>query len=602
MASLMSLTGLVRLRRKGRWRLASSALVLSVLGSSPTARAEDSTPPATAGTAATTVTRTVAQDRFKRGLELARQQLWDAALAEFVASRAAFPTRSATRNAAVALVHLRRFAEACEQYRDLLRLFGEEMPRAQRESAQAELAAILVQTGEIAIESQQSGAIVFVDGTQRGTTPLNGAVRVDPGTHRVRLEKAGFATTEIVVTVASAVKLPLDLRLRPLVDFGTLVVRETTGKNLPVLLDHDRVGTTPFQRSVPRGVHLVQLGHAGIQGTGPSSVVVRGAAETTLVLKAELLDAHLQVEPVPSNAQVYIDGVAVGGGVWEGALPSGLHRIEVSAPHHFSLLRTTTLRPGQSSRLSLTLDPDAPSPRASRPAEIHAQLSVGGLWSAALNGSDDYCSCKSRQRPLGAIARASVGYALGRGLSVELAAGYLSIWQRMTRAIESKDSRPWRSNDFNDQTRLAGPWGLIGLAFRSGGKAFFVSRIAAGFAVLRSRTLNGGHFVRSAATTGSEVEVAVAIDEQQYWLPAPLAVVGLGAGYQLSRHLSLVGDLALMHVMPSLRQRSPTDATFSQGTERAAGLGSRGRLTLPDENVARDFLTFAPSVGLEYRF
>jgi tetratricopeptide (TPR) repeat protein len=203
-AWLLPLTPMARVGRV-LWRtLAIGVIILSTIGTARTARADDagrSTPSASP--------RDVALERFQRGLELASQQLWDVALAEFLASRAIFPTRSATRNAAVALVHLRRFAEACEQYRDLLRLFGDEMPSAQREAARAELAAAVAQTGELAITSTEAAAVVLVDGTLRGTTPLRETVRIDPGTHRVRLEKPGFGTREVTVTVARSVTVPV---------------------------------------------------------------------------------------------------------------------------------------------------------------------------------------------------------------------------------------------------------------------------------------------------------------------------------------------------------------------------------------------------------
>ncbi len=46
-------------------------------------------------------------------------------------------------------------------------------------------------TGTLAIESRPTGATVFLDGRQVGTTPLS-LPDVTPGTHRIRLELAGF--------------------------------------------------------------------------------------------------------------------------------------------------------------------------------------------------------------------------------------------------------------------------------------------------------------------------------------------------------------------------------------------------------------------------
>ena len=47
-------------------------------------------------------------------------------------------------------------------------------------------------TGVLVIESRPSGATVFVDGRRIGTTPMS-LPDSSPGTHRIRLEMAGFS-------------------------------------------------------------------------------------------------------------------------------------------------------------------------------------------------------------------------------------------------------------------------------------------------------------------------------------------------------------------------------------------------------------------------
>src|SRR5262245_55376847 len=64
-----------------------------------------------------------AEERFYKGLRLFREQLWDAALAEFLESRAMHATRAATRNAALCLRKLGRFDEALDLFEAMLREF-----------------------------------------------------------------------------------------------------------------------------------------------------------------------------------------------------------------------------------------------------------------------------------------------------------------------------------------------------------------------------------------------------------------------------------------------------------------------------------------------
>src|SRR5688500_13447169 len=55
-----------------------------------------------------------ARAHFEAGVALFDEQAWDAALAEFLTSRARYPTRKNTKNAAICLRKLHRFDEALD--------------------------------------------------------------------------------------------------------------------------------------------------------------------------------------------------------------------------------------------------------------------------------------------------------------------------------------------------------------------------------------------------------------------------------------------------------------------------------------------------------
>src|SRR6478735_6517300 len=73
-----------------------------------------------------------AKTRFQRGLELVQNESWDAALAEFLASRKLFPTRVALKNAALSLRQLKRYVEALAMYTELLASFGSSLSPEER--------------------------------------------------------------------------------------------------------------------------------------------------------------------------------------------------------------------------------------------------------------------------------------------------------------------------------------------------------------------------------------------------------------------------------------------------------------------------------------
>src|SRR4051812_920169 len=64
-----------------------------------------------------------AKARFERGMTLFDKKVWDAALVEFLESRAAYATRSNTQNAAICLRNLNRFDEALDMFEALVKEF-----------------------------------------------------------------------------------------------------------------------------------------------------------------------------------------------------------------------------------------------------------------------------------------------------------------------------------------------------------------------------------------------------------------------------------------------------------------------------------------------
>ena len=82
-----------------------------------------SPPPAQAQAPSPEERRAQARALFESGLGHFDRGEWSAALADFLRSREIFPTRSATKNAAVCLRKEARFDEALDMFEELLRAF-----------------------------------------------------------------------------------------------------------------------------------------------------------------------------------------------------------------------------------------------------------------------------------------------------------------------------------------------------------------------------------------------------------------------------------------------------------------------------------------------
>jgi hypothetical protein len=216
-----------------------------------------------------------AKDRFLRGIQLAKDSNWDAALAEFNASIEALPNRNAMANAAICLRQLKRYSEAYAMYTDLLQRFGTAISPDEKAAADSALSELRGYIGEIDVDSKPSGATVAIDGQPHGTTPLPSTVVVNAGTHSVRVSKDGFNTFESQVLVAGKQRRAVSSTLKPLSRSGTLLVQDQDGRALSVLIDGAAVGKTPWQGVLGLGQHSVALRGEGDLGTAPSSATVR---------------------------------------------------------------------------------------------------------------------------------------------------------------------------------------------------------------------------------------------------------------------------------------------------------------------------------------
>ena len=158
-------------------------------------------------------------------------------------------------------------------------------------------------SGRVLVRSTPSGATVFLDGKEQGTTPV--AVReIDYGAHRIRLEHDGYAPVERSIVISAS--QPAQSIIVPLAEAratasggtrsstpvpatpatlghysGTLII-ESKPPGAKVYVDNKLTGTTPLSvQNVPAGSHAVRLERDGYRRWSSSVRVV--AAERNRV-------------------------------------------------------------------------------------------------------------------------------------------------------------------------------------------------------------------------------------------------------------------------------------------------------------------------------
>src|SRR5262249_21728826 len=139
---------------------------------------------------------------FRRGVELLDAGDVEHALGFFLASRKMVPSGRNIANAAICLERLGRYDEALAMLEELYTKHISDLDEADRTTILPVMQALRGKVGELVVRADVEGATVYVDEQVRGQLPLAGRLRVNAGSHRVRVLKEGYETVVVTVDVA----------------------------------------------------------------------------------------------------------------------------------------------------------------------------------------------------------------------------------------------------------------------------------------------------------------------------------------------------------------------------------------------------------------
>lgn len=539
--------------------------------------------------------RAEARRHFEVGVEHSDRSEWDAALVEFLASRATLPTSKSTYNAAVCLRKLQRFDEALEMYETFL----EEFPgasAAEKQIAEKELAQLKASVGVIELRGAAKGVKIVVDGRDRGTFPLAGPLRVGAGRHTVRVLAGGFLPFEARVDVAGTTTVTLDVQLVTLTAAGRLRVTEQAGRAVDVVLDGAAVGKTPWEGAVAPGAHTVLLRGEGNVGTQPVRPSVTLDQVVSLNLLAEELDASVHIDPLPASSIVAVDGVELGRGAWEGRLRPGAHEITATAEGFLPYKRAFTLQKDATETLAVRLERDPKSALFAQPSPSIVFELDGSAPLGLLAGGDLADACTgacSASLPAGARGVLHGVYQLGSGLGAGVDVGYLLLFRSTTgRAarIEPK-GRPLNAGVADDDVRLGGLTLGASAQYHRAGAWPLTLRLGAGVLLGSARDARSGTFTNSLSET-----YAVRASESapaSFLYAAPEVRLGRAIGKHLEVNVGVEVLLMTALAQPGWRDRAEV---LAGGAGRGDGLGVFGQQTM----LGSVLLLASPGIGLRY--
>jgi hypothetical protein len=203
--------------------------------------------------------------------------------------------------------------------------------------------------GRVAVTSDPAGAVVRLDGTSRGRTPL--ALELPEGSYRLNLVKEGYETRDLTLDLTAGADKSVETVLGKAATAGRLVI-ETGVPDAEILLDGQKVGQGRVElENVPFGAHQVR------------AVALLNAAERlTAAVEWELSAANDQpLQLRPENRERLFFGNWLSEG-------SALKR-EAARYHSQKVSNPVTLR--------ARLDPAAVEDLAGAAGALHALMRVG---------------------------------------------------------------------------------------------------------------------------------------------------------------------------------------------------------------------------------
>jgi hypothetical protein len=552
-----------------------------------------------------------AKELNKNGIAMLDASDFERALDYFLRSRAVLATTKNTTNAAITLERLGRFDESLELYEELLLKYAGGLDDEDRAAIGPAMEALRQKVGSAEISSNVGGT-VFIDGRPRGKLPLNTPLRVLAGNHTVRVTRVGFKDFEATFTVDAAKSAGVDAKLEPLKGVGQVLVQDVGGTKADVYVDGVKLGTTPWEGSLPPGKHLIWLRDGDARGSLPTWVQVIDGQAALAQLSTRPLGPELTIRVVPRTAAFEVDGVELGTGSWQGRLPAGSYRVAASEPGYFSSTQRLELTPTKETKdVTLELKVDASHPRWPRNGGAFVADVFGGpMLGPSLNGGyEDGCpdQCESRSVPFGFQVGARAGYRFPVRVAIELAAGYMSLRQTVERSESSTfDAVPGAAPttvryDLVDDVHVHGPFVGVGFSWRGElGRFYLGTRASAGVLVASARDPISG----TARTTGESVAVFAQRNDESVLSPAPYVAPEAIGGVRIGPlDIGLALGVTFFPANGPVVERGRFGAVTQEGiSDPTAVQNSPESKVIEGERAFGRFFVFSPTVNVGAAF
>ncbi len=240
--------------------------------------------------------------------------------------------------------------------------------------------------GNIRVLSNVEGAIVYLDGEERGPAPQD-LKNVKAGDHVVEIRAPGFVTREERVTVAvgAATVLKLDLQADGATATGMVKIVSPVPE-AEVHVDGKRLGSVPQESELAPGEHFVVVSKPGFKSFEEKLVVEEGKVITvTAELKAV---GGLRFLSNPGGANVMMDGEALGSTPFVNEeIATGEHIITVQLSGYFDFETSVKVEGGKMKVVNAVLERIPTGPTAAETQREQRGLTSFGARTLPLGRS-----------------------------------------------------------------------------------------------------------------------------------------------------------------------------------------------------------------------
>jgi hypothetical protein len=250
------------------------------------------------------------------------------------------------------------------------------------------------QTGSINVNTVPTGADIYVDGHFIAESP-HVVTNLAPGSHTVRLHKAGYDEYLRTVTVTAGGQTPITVTFTAQhSSLGSIEVGSTPGGS-SVYLDGKYMGQAPVGSyfdltSVAEGSHTIRITHTDYNDY-TQTVYVKGGNVVTV--NAQLTPnapsptpdttGQIVISSTPTGADVYLDDVFRGiTPVTLSDITAGSHTVTVKQTGYTDSSQTVTVTGGQSTPVVVGLD--AVPPATKSPVTVVSVVAAVGILGVVL--------------------------------------------------------------------------------------------------------------------------------------------------------------------------------------------------------------------------